>query len=174
MLPSPRNARIRLVCVKAPAPGTACGPSVTSWFCGRYAAPISTAFRLTSDAVLERAETVVAVVADVGDVHDRRPRQGLLDAGLPLRRRRNLGVVLEGRHARDRSDAQALAEVLQLAVAEVVATSRSAGCPESRTPCCRRDGRRRCRRRRGRSRSAARSRHTPHRTAGPTTSVGQV
>src|SRR5688572_33054441 len=44
MLPRPRYGRSRLV-VYAAAPGTVL-VSVGSWFCGKYAAPISTAFRL--------------------------------------------------------------------------------------------------------------------------------
>src|SRR6185295_12594512 len=47
MLAKPRYARSRFD-VYALAPGVALGPSVGSWFCGRYAAPMSTAFRSTA------------------------------------------------------------------------------------------------------------------------------
>src|SRR5213596_320139 len=46
MLLRPRKARNRFD-VYAVAPGTLLVPSVGSWFCGRYAAPKSTAFRST-------------------------------------------------------------------------------------------------------------------------------
>ena len=131
------------------APGVALVPSVGSWFCGRNAAPMSTAFRLTVVAALQAAEAIVAVVADVGDVERRRPGKGHLRAELPLPRGRHLRVVLEGDHRRHRLRAEALAERVQRARCAGPARSRSAGCPGSRTRCCRPDGRRRGRRRRG-------------------------
>ena len=55
---------------------------------------------------LEVAEAVVAMVTDVGDVDHRRPRKCLLEAGLPLNRRRDLRIVLEGDHRWHRAERQ--------------------------------------------------------------------
>ena len=43
----PLNGRA-FIMLAALAPGVALGPSVGSWFCGRYAAPMSTALRSTA------------------------------------------------------------------------------------------------------------------------------
>ena len=116
---------------------------------------------------LERAQPVEAVVADVRDVERRRPWQRHLHAGLPLPRRRQLGVVLEVDQRRHADRAETAGPASAAGRCADPATSRSAGCPESRTRCCRPDGRRTARRRRAGSASGCRSGRRPRRSAAP-------
>ena len=119
-------------------------------------------------------QTVVAVVADVRDVERRRPWQRHLHAGLPLHRGRNLRVVLERDQRRNAHGAEAGARASAAGRCADPATSRSAGCRESRTPCCRPAGRRTARRRRGTPSSGCRTGRRPRRSAARATSVGHM